>query len=175
MTTLLRLFILSASLLVSVPVAAMASPAADLIDPEPVFLDDADVPVDFERSNDFQDSTDNGTVISVRNYRNGDWLFQQSVFSAASDQAAGKAGNDYIQRLVLNQNATVRRIDTLGDQAAVGSGIDSTGLSYNVIVFRRGQLVCAVIRTHEDDVDLEADTLALAAKMDARASAAISS
>ncbi|MFN0072260.1 MAG: hypothetical protein ACKVVP_12310 [Chloroflexota bacterium] len=173
---LLRLLVVLVTLTVGFPSAVRAEPTAQggLPDPKLLFLDDLDMPRGFQRMSPMdQVDTNPGVITAIRQYSNGTAIIQQIVYAAATDAVAKELGGRLIDELTEQYDAEFGEILTLGERAVSGVGEDSNGTTLHIVVFQRGIYAAAILWIESEGDDLEADTVALAGKMDSRARVAL--
>jgi hypothetical protein len=159
----------------SVFVEAARADETNLIDPGKVFLDDAEMPRGYKRlTSEDQWTANPGLITAIRQYSDDSALIQQIVYSASSTDKAGEVGGVFLDTLPAKfEYLDYNEILTLGDRAVSGYGENENGVAIHVVAFQRSTLVGIITWIDAEGADLEADTTALATRMEARARAAL--
>ena len=159
----------------SVFVGAARADENNLIDPGKVFLEDAEMPRGYTRLlNEDQWTANPGLITAIRQYSDGSALIQQIVYSASSSDKAREVGGVFLDTLPGKfDGLEYNEILTLGDRAVSGYGENENGVAIHVVVFQRSTLVGIITWIDEEGADLEADTTALATRLEARARGAL--
>jgi hypothetical protein len=167
--------LLAALLIVSISSSVGIARAKDnLVDPGKVFLEDAEMPRGFQRLVDGDTWTANpGLITAIRQYYDGAALIQQIIYSASTPEKAQQVGEAFFMTLPDRWDIEFNEILTLGDRALSAYGEDADGVIIHMVAFQRSTLVGIVTWIEKEGADLEADTTALAARMEARARAAL--
>jgi hypothetical protein len=176
MAAILNALVLATLLLFGVSGSARIAHADEnnLIDPGKVFLEDAEMPRDFKRLVDGDTWTANpGLITAIRQYYDGEALIQQIIYSASSPDTAQQVGGAFLETLPEKWGVEYTQMHTLGDRAVSGWGEDDDGVTIHVVAFQRSTIVGIVTWIEKEGADLEADTTALATRMEARARAAL--